>query len=323
MLAGPLFSSLNWIQSTLSRRERLRADLGGAVFVIGYWRSGTTLLHNYLCCDRRFGYPTTYACMNAQHFVLTQSQALKQRSRSVKRPMDDVRVSLESPQEDEFGLLALGARSPYEGLMVPSRLGEALSLADVQQLSDGDKRRWQQIFLYFLRCVSLSAQGRPLILKSPTHGYRISTLRALMPDARFILIVRSPEMVFESAVRMWQSLCALYALEALPEEDEFRRVVLADRPRFEAKLAAGLQGVPEDRMAMVRYEELTRNPVPIIGQLYEQLQLGDFSTIEPALSAEARRNASYQARQAPPPDPWMQPLRQHWRAIFERYQYSA
>jgi hypothetical protein len=83
MVAGPLFSVLNRMQTVLTEQRRCSVRLTGSVFVVGYWRSGTTLLHNYLCLDPQFGYPTTYACMNAQHFVLTQSSALKQPSKVI------------------------------------------------------------------------------------------------------------------------------------------------------------------------------------------------------------------------------------------------
>jgi hypothetical protein len=42
------------------------------VFVLGFWRSGTTLLDELLCCDPRFGFPSTYACLNPAHFLLSE-----------------------------------------------------------------------------------------------------------------------------------------------------------------------------------------------------------------------------------------------------------
>ena len=33
------------------------------IFVIGHWRTGTTLLHELMVRDERFGYPTTYQCL--------------------------------------------------------------------------------------------------------------------------------------------------------------------------------------------------------------------------------------------------------------------
>src|SRR5205085_219832 len=29
------------------------------IFILGHWRTGTTLLHELMICDERFGYPTT------------------------------------------------------------------------------------------------------------------------------------------------------------------------------------------------------------------------------------------------------------------------
>src|SRR5664279_234726 len=39
------------------------------IFVIGHWRSGTTLLHELLVLDARHTYPDTYACFAANHFI--------------------------------------------------------------------------------------------------------------------------------------------------------------------------------------------------------------------------------------------------------------
>ena len=54
------------------------------------------------------------------------------------------------------------------------------------------KKRWREVFLSFLAGVSVRGMGRPMILKSPTHGARVATLRELLPDARFVVIVRDP-----------------------------------------------------------------------------------------------------------------------------------
>jgi hypothetical protein len=321
-VAGPLFSALHSTQTALTRSRRSQTSLAGSVFVLGYWRSGTTLLHNYLCCDKRFGYPSTYACMQPHHFVLTQAAALAQgQQRSIARPMDDVRISAATPQEDEFALLALGARSPYEALLTPRHLAEALGLSDPRDLTPTEQARWREVFVEFLSGVSVVEGGRPLVLKSPPHGYRAATLREIVPDARFIVIVRSPATVFESAVNMWHSLFPMYALESIPPEDHTRQVVLQDRLRFEAKLAAGLEGLPDRRVAYARYEDLVRDPLGTLGRVYEQLRLEDYSTVEPALRAEARTHERYVARNASPRESWMTQLRTAWAPVFERYGY--
>jgi omega-hydroxy-beta-dihydromenaquinone-9 sulfotransferase len=321
-VAGPLFSTLSSTQAALLKERREKISLGGPIFVLGYWRSGTTLLHNYLCLDERFGYPSTYACMQPHHFVLTQGAAAAGSQRCVRRPMDDMQITQSSPQEDEFALLAMGARSPYEALMTPKHLAEALALGDPHDLPAHEERQWRELFVDFLSRVSVVESGRPLILKSPPHGYRVATLRQLFPDARFIVIVRSPEVVFESAIRMWRSLFELYALEPVPAEDHTRSAVLDDRLRFEAKLTAGLAGLPEDSLAWVRYEELAGDPLSTLERLYEQLRLGPFSSIEPAIKSELSRRAPYAARNALPPERWLRRLQTAWAPVFEKYEYA-
>ena len=50
------------------KRTRLEQD---PIFVIGHWRSGTTLLHELLVRDPRHTYPDTYACFAPNHFLIS------------------------------------------------------------------------------------------------------------------------------------------------------------------------------------------------------------------------------------------------------------
>src|SRR5690242_20802223 len=47
-------------------------------------------------------------------FLTTEGLLQKQELKQSRRPMDDVRYSWGSPQEDEFALLCMAAPSPYE-----------------------------------------------------------------------------------------------------------------------------------------------------------------------------------------------------------------
>src|SRR5690606_19300322 len=42
------------------------------LFLLGHWRSGTTLLHNLLARDAQFVAPTSYEVMFPGHFLLTE-----------------------------------------------------------------------------------------------------------------------------------------------------------------------------------------------------------------------------------------------------------
>jgi len=316
---GAILSVLARMQRSSCREQLAGANLRDAVVVLGYWRSGTTLLHELLCLDKRYTYPTTHACMNPQHFLLSEASALAREGVTAQRPMDQMEVRPASPQEDEFALLSLGARSPYEALIAPRVLPEALKLVDPHDLSLAEEAQWREVFVGFLAGVSLRGGGKPIILKSPTHGARVNTLRELLPDARYILIVRDPMTNFESVVRMWRTMFETYALTSVLSDDEIREAVLADRTRFETKLTAGTSGLPVSRFAVLSYESLVTNPLERIEELYRQLELGDFGEVRESIGAELTRRSGYQAKGQLPDECWRVRIYREWAPILAQH----
>jgi hypothetical protein len=320
---GGLRSAAAAVQTCVAGAQRAAASKNGAIVILGFWRSGTTLLHELLCTNDRFGFPTTYACLNPHHFILTQKRALARPGGQFRRPQDRMVVSPQMPQEDEFALLCLGARSPYEGLLTPGNFAEALTLADPDDLPAEDRKRWRKTFDEFFRGVSLVSGGKPVVLKSPTHSYRVATLRELLPDARFILIVRDPYEVFGSMVRTYQTLSSKYGLGPSLADDEIRHVLLSERPRFEAKLLAGVNGLPSNRFATVKYEQLIRDPLSVIERLYEQLELSGFEQARPKLAGEIANRSDYVQSNIRLSDDWRHRIHEQWRNIFEHYGYAS
>jgi hypothetical protein len=316
---GTIFSAMSTMQNMVAREQLTKANLRDAVVVLGYWRSGTTLLHELLCLDTRYTYPTTHACMNPHNFLFTEASVLARGGASMQRPMDEMELRSASPQEDEFGLLSLGARSPYEALLMPAILPESLKLSDPRDLSPEDEKRWREVFLSFLAGVSARGMGKPLILKSPTHGFRVSTLREVLPDARYVLIARDPLTNFESVVRMWRKMFDTYALGPIPSDDDIREAVIADRPRFETKLTTGVAGLPENRFTVLSYESLVANPAGVLERLYAHLELGDFDSVRGSILAETERRKGYKAKGHLPSPAWQERISREWTGILEQH----
>jgi omega-hydroxy-beta-dihydromenaquinone-9 sulfotransferase len=255
--------------------------LPAPLLVLGFWRSGTTLLHELLCRDLRFGFPSTYACLNPSHFLLTEHRMCKHHNREVSRPMDNLRYSWSSPQEDEFALLALGAPSAYEALIVPSLLRDIHSLLDLQARPVIDQDLWCATFDYFLKLLTVQ-QGKTMVLKSPTHGYRMRILQQRFPDARYAIIDRNPYEVFASNLKLWQTLTCRYGLErcSMTEIEEF---VLAAYVLHERSVAEGIRHAAPGSVARLCYEDLEKDPIGQMSGLYAELKLGDFEIVLPRL----------------------------------------
>ena len=72
------------------------------IFIIGHWRSGTTLLHNLLTKDPLAAYTTTYQCvfpdnLKSKWLFKTFMRIFMPRV----RPGDNLEISANFPQEDE------------------------------------------------------------------------------------------------------------------------------------------------------------------------------------------------------------------------------
>src|SRR5438132_3087767 len=75
------------------------------LFILGHWRTGTTHLHNLLAGDvEQFSYANTYQVVNPFTFLSTEEVNARRFAFLVpkRRPMDNVALSFEVPQEDEF-----------------------------------------------------------------------------------------------------------------------------------------------------------------------------------------------------------------------------
>lgn len=191
------------------------------LFILGLWRSGTTLLHELIGRVPGHAAPRTRQCFRPASFRLSSPPT---GSVPVPRPMDDLMVSAESAQEDEFALLLLGCQSLYRGFLDPRRLSALDPL-----LEGADADTWVPPATAFLRGV-LSDSGKRLVVKSPNHLFRARSLLAAFPDSPILITLRDPAETYWSNLRMWTSMCALYGLWEPPSgaiEDFLSRAIAA------------------------------------------------------------------------------------------------
>jgi hypothetical protein len=274
-LGGTTHSLLVKLQQAAYADALKRAEPSAPLFLLGFWRSGTTFLHELFCCDRRFGFPSTYACLNPSHFLLTES-SIRERAaqRQAHRLMDNMRYSWRSPQEDEFALLALGAPSPYEALLVPSLMSDPRSLLDLRGRRAEAQNRWTETLLQFLRLLTVQ-QSKIMVLKSPSHGFKLPVLSSMFPQARYVVIDRNPYEVFASNLKLWRTLLEMYSWEFY-SSDEIEAFVLAAYVIHEEIIAEGAGHIRAGFLARVRYEDLVNDPVGQMERLYSELGIHDF-----------------------------------------------
>src|SRR4051794_11580276 len=154
---------LRWLQRSWygSRLERVPIR-EAPLFIVGHWRTGTTLLHELLILDDRHSFPNTYQCLAPNHFLLTERlfSRLFAFLLPTHRPMDNMAFGWDKPQEDEFALCLLGQPSPYLSIAFPNRAPMDHTAFDLDGLPPRERAEWKRAFVRFLKQLTLKDPRR-------------------------------------------------------------------------------------------------------------------------------------------------------------------
>lgn len=306
---GPRWADLGWTKRArmnwLARLGSVNAGLTAQllqdapplrdpVFVLGPWRSGSTVMHELLVAASGLPTPQTWQCMNAPAFLLGRAP---QTAQAEARPMDGLPVSAQSPQEDEFGLLSLGSASLYRAFWQPERSAELMPLLrSAYWLQDCE---WLPPWETFLQAV-LQSQGRAgeaLLLKSPNHSLRWAAMRQRFPAARAVWMLRDAEAVYRSNLKMWGQMAALHGLGAAPEDALNALIVAALHALAEALREAMRAATPH----LVWQQQLRETPRETVSETCAALQL-PCALDTPAFAAALQATAQGRSERYPEQD---------------------
>ena len=320
-------------QRLLNGRKVAAEVLPPPIFIVGHWRSGTTLLHELLATDLQLITPTYLESFATDHF-LRSGGLLRRFDRFIpdKRPMDDVAMGWDRPQEDEFALLVAGAPSPYEIMLFPNDRGTAVDHLDIASEPEKAQDAWRSTLLRVMKRVALSRRRKrssvdpePLnfLLKSPTHTARIGLLRQMFPDARFIHVVRSPFDIVPSTERLWREMFASQGFQKARYEGTTRSMtdfVNASARSLYHRFEEDIAGLPAGSWTQTRYEELVQDPIGEVERIRRELAMpaADANLLRQHLAelGTFRRNL----HQLDPSTTDF--IRRDWAWYFERFGYS-
>lgn len=222
-------------------------------------------------CDPQFTAPTLFQVAQPDSFLSSYRyyKPLFTSLVSRHRPMDNVRLGMNEPQEDEYALYRLTCYSPLERLIFPEKKGYFLTgLSSYLPPADG-LPEWEKQLIHFMKKISFQT-GRRIVSKNPFNSLRIETLLRLFPEARFIHIVRNPLNSVPSSIHMWsivQKQNCLNNRQHTPSVPEVCDVMNFMMEKIDENVAR----IPPGRFAEVRYEDLEQDPAGVLRQLYGSL----------------------------------------------------
>ncbi len=270
--------SVNLRLSRLVAAQEAAPAVADPILIVGPWRSGTTVMHQLLAAASGLPTPRTWQCMNACAFALAGRPPV---SREIMRPMDALTITTDSPQEDEFALLSCGVDTSYRAFLMPHRIAELHSTLD--QAHWLANTTWLDDLEAFMRATLLSdpagprtgEPGRPMLLKSPNHTFRLQAFSRRFPAMRLVWLLRDAEEVFLSNRRMWKSMFERHGLTRADHGalDDFLAAALdASADAIQSCLDGELAGASWRAVDM---SSLRRDPRQTTRETWTALSLGD------------------------------------------------
>ncbi len=291
-------SVLGGVETLCYARRWRRATPVPPVVVLGHWRSGTTLLHEYLRRDPDLSAPTVYEASFPSTFLLTGrwGPRLLQGVLPGTRLVDGMRFGYDAAAEDEYALLGLALASSYLGAVFPA--ARAHYARWISGGADaGESERWVAAMRTWVAKLSLR-HGR-VVLKAPAHTARLGLLARAFPGARFVHVHRHPYDVVRSTVAMERVMQGWLRMQPGDEQrDPFPQWILDRYRDVHARYLADRAALPREAWVEVGYDALVESPLATLRTIYEELGLAGFDAAKPHFAQHAAAVARHQRRPA-------------------------
>jgi hypothetical protein len=305
-------------------RERyLTVKIEQPIFILGHWRSGTTLLHNLLCQDPKASYITTYQSIfphnmyskwlfkNFVHWKIPD-----------KRPSDDVDLGANLPQEDDFAMANI-VPAFYDFFFFPDQYRENFA-RHISFTNNGEKHKgeWLQAYDYLIKKALVNRSGEYPVLKNPANTARFDVLLEHYPDARFIHIYRNPVMVYLSTKRFFLSLFPSVQLQASTEE-QIIDIVFDLYSLIMQEYLAKKALIPPAQLFEIRFEDFEIEPLPILEKVYQQFAMDNWPAASKAIKTYYHDLQGYQKNVYKISSSELARVEREWAFAFEAFNYPV
>ncbi len=292
------------------------------VFILGHYRCGTTHLHYLLAQDTaQFAYPNNYQISHPFSFLSGEKTHAKALAPflSEKRPFDNMSMSLQSPQEEEYALGMASFCSPFLSYSFPRRYEGYHRYHTFNDVSTAENESWKAALVWFTKKLTLRYRRR-LVLKSPPHMSRIKLLLQVFPDAYFIHISRDPYTVYQSSRHLYD-IAPWYMYLQRPDVGYTDERIIKQYNDIHDNYFRDKDLIPGGRFHDMKFEALEQDPVKEMALVYEKFGF-DFQEFKPRLQRYLDSIADYKKNTYPEIlPPLRQKLAQEWQRSFEAWEY--
>ncbi|MEC7861533.1 MAG: sulfotransferase [Verrucomicrobiota bacterium] len=296
----------------------------GPIFIVGHWRSGTTHLHNLLSQDNQFAFITFSRSLMPLDCLgkLRPARALMKIMMPKNRGMDKVAIGPDTPQEEEFALAALGSVSFLKCLYFPRRIEKYFSSSVfLKCMSDQEKKSLKSAYLYLTKKMTYAHNGKTMLYKNPACTSRMSLLKEIFPNAKFIHIVRDPFEVFPSMMKLWNRMTPSFSWHRNASIN-YEEITYSFYERIMKAHLKERQNIPSQDYHEVRYEDLDSDPLTVVNDIYQGLGIKVKKESVIKIERYIEDQKKYQKNTHQLSDNIKKRLMKQWSFAFDHWNYT-
>lgn len=294
------------------------------IFIVGNWRSGTTHLHNLLTRDPQFE-TIDFGQTAMPHNLLNPTRCIGRAAVAPTIPkdrgMDEVKLGIREPQEEEMALGNLNPISYYNVFYYPQQMklhfDRAIFLEDT---TPEERATFEKAYVTLAKKLSIAAKGKQLLFKNPASTARLTLLNRLFPGVRFVHIVRNPYEVFASMLHHYPRLFCAFAWQRFDNVDLEGMVFYKYRRMMSAFLEQ--RAAVRDRLVETSYEKIVKDPTGEIGRFYEVFRLPGREEALAAVQRYAEGRKGYRSNRYQLTRSQVDRIRREWGFALQEWGYD-
>ncbi|MES0490702.1 MAG: sulfotransferase [Leptospirales bacterium] len=285
-----LWSSISYVKEQIffGRKIRKIEIEKDPVFILGFPRSGTTLLFRLLAADPQFAYIKVfdlifpYASRTFTKMVKPLLQRFFNKFNIKEKIVTNKAFDLDMPEEEDTYLASHGSKYSVAWSFIFPVSSSRLYRRHIEFNEPGSKDKWMKRYTYLLKKILYKRRKKQLLLKNPSSTARINTLLEMFPNAKFIYIYRNPIYVYSSSCRVFEKAEQHVSVQRFGKQDtedaifDFYELTMDHYQR-------GSKNIPKKNLIEIRYEDFINKKYETVKHIYKKLNIPGFNLAEKSI----------------------------------------
>ena len=239
-----------------------------------------------------------------------------------KRPSDNVKLSPDFPQEEEFGLGNMTDKTFYHFFYFPE-LNDLLYEKFIrlkgisQQAVASLKRKYHELLVKS----AFNTKKDQLVIKNPLNTGKIKLLLEMYPDAKFIHIYRNPIVTYLSTDKFYKSLLPATHLQEYEDEYISKKIVLNYKNLMQDYFNAR-DLIPKENLYEIKFEEFEQDNMLHMKEIYDQFSLESWEAAKPHFEDYVNAQKHYQKNSYKISRQELETVKNEWEFAMKELNYE-